>query len=83
MEKIKKVTVEKNLEESNSRAAANKINISAIQEAVNEGEDGDQTDRAEVPETISTNSPNKIENRKIQLLDLKALVEDKGQSKDW
>jgi len=45
---------------------------------VNENEDGEITDRAEVPETISTNSPNKIENRKHQLLDLKALVEDKG-----
>lgn len=50
---------------------------------MNENEDGETTDRAEVPETISTNSPNKLENRKHQLLDLKALVEDKGSSKDW
>lgn len=83
MEKIKKVEVEKSLEESNSRAAANAVNIAAIREAVNENEDGEVTDRAEVPETISTNSPNKVENRKHQLIELKALVEDKGQSKDW
>lgn len=30
MEKIKKVKVEKNLEESNSRSAANRANINAI-----------------------------------------------------
>lgn len=56
MEKIVKVKVEKNLEESNARARAGHLNIQAIREL---DEEGEETDRAEVPETISTSSPNK------------------------
>jgi len=79
MEKIKKVTIEKNLEETNARVQASMTStVKSIRE-----EDGDETDRAEVPETISTNSPSKGESKKKELADLKAIIEEKGSKKDW
>lgn len=45
-------------------------------------EEGDETDRAEVPETISS-SPTKDETKKKEFVDLKAIIEDKGARKDW
>lgn len=56
MEKLKGVTVEKNLEETSSRVQADlESSVKQIAE-----EEGDETDRAEVPETISS-SPSKVE----------------------
>ena len=46
-------------------------------------EEGDETDCAEVPETISTASPTKEDAKKKQLLELKTVIEEKGISKDW
>lgn len=45
-------------------------------------EEGDETDRAEVPETISS-SPTKDETKKKEFVDLKAIIEEKGGKKDW
>ena len=46
-------------------------------------EEGDETDCAEVPETISTNTPTKSDAKKKQLFELKAVIEEKGISKEW
>jgi len=47
-------------------------------------EEGDETDCAEVPETISTtSSPTKADAKKKQLLELIMVIEEKGISKDW
>ena len=79
MEKIKKVAVEKNLEDTNARVQAHKhATVQSIKE-----EDGDETDRAEVPETISTSSPSKGESKRKELADLKTIIEEKGSKKDW
>lgn len=75
---MKTVTIEKNLEETNSRVQADlESSVKQIAE-----EEGDETDRAEVPETISS-SPSKDENKKKEFVDLKAIIEDKGSRKDW
>jgi len=78
LEKLKSVTVEKNLEETSSRVQADmETTVKQIVE-----EEGDETDRAEVPETISS-SPTKDETKKKEFVDLKAIIEDKGARKDW
>ena len=51
MTKISKIEVEKNLMDSHAR---NKMNAESSVVAIKEEEEGEQTDRAEVPETIST-----------------------------
>jgi len=52
--------------------------VQAIQE-----EEGDETDCAEVPETISTMTPTKTDAWKKQMLEFKVLIEEKGVSKEW
>ena len=82
MAKISKIEVEKNLLESHSRS--NKIQDDNSVEAIKEEDEGEQTDRAEVPETISTNnSPKKSDILKAAFAEKKALIEEKGNSKDW
>jgi len=46
-------------------------------------EDGDDTDQAIVPETISTASPSKLDNLKNRLDELKSIIAVKGQAKEW
>lgn len=85
LEKLKTIDVEKNLEETNSRVQADRDNkVKQIKEEQDEGDedDGNKTDRAEVPETISS-SPSKDETKTKELHDLKTIVEEKGQKKDW
>jgi hypothetical protein len=53
-------------------------NVSAIEE-----QDGEDTDQAEVPETISTQSPSKLDNLMNRLADLKSCIAEKGQAKEW
>lgn len=78
MEKVKKVEVEKNLDVTDQRIMSKIKQVKAIKE-----EDSDQTENAEVPDTICTNSPSKAEAKLNQLCDLKDIIEDKGASKDW
>lgn len=67
--KLKNVEVEKNLTESRADQGRSKLEqVNPIQEQENEG---DETDRAEVPETISMSSPSKTDNIKIKLKELK------------
>ena len=54
--------------------------MNPIKESENEG---DETDRAEVPETISMNSPSKKDNLNAKLIELKATISEKGASKEW
>ena len=57
--------------------------IEAIQEEEN---DGDETVRVDVPQTFSTNvppTPSKAEAMKKQLVMMKALIDEKGNSKEW
>ena len=83
LEKLKTVEVEKNLEETNSRVQADRDHkVKQIKEERDEGDDdddddGNKTDRAEVPETISS-SPTKDETKTKELHDLKTIVEEKG-----
>jgi len=81
LDKIKNVEVEKNLQD---QAMLNLQDKSAIKnvKAIKE-EEGDETDGAEVPETISTSSPVKKDNFKDRLNEVKALMEQKGNSRDW
>lgn len=59
MAKLSKIEIEKNLMDSHTR---NKIANESSVVAIKEEEEGEQTDRAEVPETISTNnSPTKAD----------------------
>lgn len=76
LEKLAAVEIEKNLNTTNARV--NQSNRVPIQE-----EDGDDTDQAIVPETISTHSPSKAENLKNRLAELKAVITEKGVSKEW
>ena len=71
LEKLSSIEIEKNLNTTNARVHVQEKKI--IQE-----EDGDDTDQAEVPETISTSSPSKIDNLKNRLEELKAVIAEKG-----
>lgn len=81
MAKISKIEVEKNLMDSHARNQREQNNSV---EAIKEEDEGEQTDRAEVPETISTNnSPKKADILAAAFSEKKTIIEEKGSSKEW
>lgn len=81
MGKINKIEVEKNLMDSHARNQRNEDNSV---EAIKEEDEGEQTDRAEVPETISTtNSPKKADIIAAMFAEKRTIIEEKGSSKEW
>jgi hypothetical protein len=62
--KVKKVEIEKNLNTTESRANQGRSNLNDVNPIKESENEGDETDRAEVPETISMSSPSKIDNIK-------------------
>ena len=81
--KLKNVEVEKNLSAAESRAHQGRANIEKVDPIREQEEEGDETDRAEVPETISMSSPSKADGVKAKLAELKATISEKGGAKEW
>ena len=80
MGKINKINVEKNLLDTNSRSKQTE-NVVSIRE---EEEEGEHTDRAEVPNVIGIGEElSKNEAIRNLFLEKKIIIEEKGISKDW
>lgn len=80
MGKISKINVEKNLLDTNSRSKQTE-NVVSIRE---EEEEGEHTDRAEVPNVIGIGEElSKNEAIRNLFLEKKIIIEEKGISKDW
>ena len=81
--KLKNVEVEKNLSTAESRAHQGRANLEKVNPIQEQEDEGDETDRAEVPETISMSSPSKADGAKAKLTELKGVITEKGGAKDW
>lgn len=81
--KLQKVEVEKNLSTTESRAQHGRANLEKVNPIKEQDDEGDETDRAEVPETISMSSPSKADGAKARLAELKGVISEKGGAKEW